>query len=420
MKVLIKQVRILSSSTPYNGTIQDILISDGIIQAISTNIAAAADEIISAEGLHCSIGWMDVFAHFNDPGYEHNETILTGAAAAAAGGFTDVMLVPNTNPVVHSKSQVEYIAQKSANLGVNIHPIGAITKNAEGKELAEMYDMYNSGAISFSDGNRAVQSPGILLKALQYVLRLNIPLIQLPSDSSISAHGLMNEGIHSTRLGLPGIPAIAEELMIARDLGLLRYTGSKLHFTGVSTAKGLALIAAAKEEGLQVSCSVTPYHGWFCDEDLAAYDTNLKVSPPLRSHSDMLAVREAISNGTADCIASHHFPQHRDDKVCEFEYAKNGMIGLESLFGAVNSAVTDIGRLINQLTIAPRRIFSLPVPEIREGGVACLTLFDPAASYTFTADMIRSASTNSAFTGSKLKGKVIGIINNNKIQLNTK
>ena len=419
MKVLIKQANIICSSSPFNGQVKDILITDGLIEKIADNLQENADEIIANDNMHVSIGWMDVFAHFNDPGYEQKETLATGAAAAAAGGFTDVMIVPNSNPSVSSKSQVEYIIQKSLQLPVNIYPIASITKNTEGAALAEMYDMFASGAIAFSDGTQPIQSPGLLLKALQYVLAIDAAIIQLPDDKSISAHGLMNEGIASTRLGLAGKPAIAEELMIARDIELLKYTKSRLHITGVSTKKGIELIAVAKQQGVNISCSVTPYHGWFCDEDLADYDTNLKVNPPLRTRADMMAIRKAVQDGTVDCIASHHMPQHWDDKTCEFEYAKNGMIGLQTLFGAVNNFENDLQKLISQLTIAPRNIFGLTIPEIKEGTKACLTLFNPSQEYIFEEKMILSKSHNSPFIGKKLKGIVIGVINKNKTVLNT-
>ncbi|MCP9750362.1 dihydroorotase family protein [Ferruginibacter sp. HRS2-29] len=418
MKVLIQQVRIISPSSPFNGKVTDILIENGIIRQIADHISAEGAQVITHPDLHCSIGWMDIFAQFDDPGFEHKETLVSGAAAAAAGGFTDVMLVPNTNPAVSSKIQVEYIRQKAASLPINLYPIGAITKNAEGKELAEMYDMHNSGAIAFSDGIQSLQSPGILLKALQYVLSIGATLLQVPNDKSISAHGLMNEGIMSTRLGLPGIPSIAEELMIARDIELLRYTGSRLHITGVTTQKGIELIAAAKKEGLQVSFSVTPYHAWFCDEDLVSYNTNLKVNPPLRKKEDMLAVRQAIANGTADCIASHHVPQHWDDKECEFEYARNGMIGLESFFGVANRYGAPLETLIEKLTVQPRELFRLEVPSLTAGTAASLTLFAPGEEYTFEKEMIRSTSFNTPFIGQKLKGRVIGIINKQQIVLN--
>ncbi len=416
MKVLIKQARITCSSSSLNGQVKDILLNNGIIETIDSDISAKVDETITAPNLHVSIGWMDVFAQFGDPGFEHRETLQTGAAAAAAGGFTDVMILPNTDPSVSTKSVVEYIIQKSATVPVNIYPIANITKNAAGKELTEMYDMFASGAIAFSDGTQAVQSPGILLKALQYILPLQATILQLPDDQSISMHGLMNEGIVSTQLGLPGKPVIAEELMIARDIELLKYTKSRLHITGVSSAKGIRLINAAKKEGLNITCSVSPAHLYFCDEDLVSYDTNLKLNPPLRTRADREALQDAFKAGLVDCLASHHLPGHWDDKTCEFEYAKNGMAGLETAFGVANQ-FADTSTLIEQLTTAPRNIFGLAIPEIKEGAAACLTFFDPEANVIFEAKDIKSLSKNSAFIGIELKGKVLGIANKNQISL---
>jgi len=418
MTVLIKQATITDSNSPFNGQTKDIFIKDGVITSISNSSKEKADKIIEAKGLAVSIGWMDIFAHFCDPGYDHRETLETGAKAAAVGGYTDVMVLPNTNPVLHTKSQIEYIIQKSVNLPVNIIPIGAVTKNTEGKELAEMYDMHQSGAIAFSDGNNSIQSPGLLLKALQYVLAFEGTIIQLPDDKTINAHGLVNEGIVSTQLGLPGKPSLSEELMIARDIELVKYSGSRIHFTGVSTQKSIDLIKAAKAEGLQVSCSVAPYHLFFCDEDLINYDTNLKVNPPLRTRTDMLALREAVKNGIVDCIASHHIPQDWDHKASEFEYAKNGMIGLETVFGVLGDCNLSPAQIVQLLAIAPRKIFGITLPEIKEGVTAKLTLFDPAGKYIYEADKIQSRSKNAAFVGKQLTGKVIGIINGNSSYFN--
>jgi dihydroorotase len=418
MKVLIKQALIISPSSPFNRQKKDILINDGIICSISDNINENADHTISTEGLHVSIGWMDIFADFGDPGFEYRETIETGAAAAAAGGFTDVMIIPNTNPVIHSKSQVEYVIQKSKESAVTIHPIGAVTKNAEGALLSEMYDMYQSGAIAFSDGINSIQHAGLLLKALQYVNTVEGTVIQIPDDKTIGTNGLMNEGIISTQLGLPGKPAIAEELMVARDIKLARYANSRLHFTGISSAKSLEYIKRAKEAGVKITCSVTPYHCSFCDEDLTTYDTNLKVDPPLRNRSDMMAMQKALTDGSIDCIASHHLPQNWDGKTCEFEYAKNGMTGLETEFAVMNSLGLPVAEFVKMQTVHARQIFSVPIPEIKEGATAVLTLFCPDAEFEYKEDMIRSKSKNSPFIGKKLKGKVIGIINKNKIFLN--
>ena len=423
MKVLIKQAKIISPSSPFNGKIKDILITNGIITQIDDEITEKAEKIIVQTALNVSIGWMDIFSNFADPGHEYKETLETGAKAAAAGGFTDVMVLPNTNPVIHNKSQVEYIVQKSKSLAVTIHPIGAVTKNADGKDLAEMYDMQQSGAIAFGDGTNSIQSAGLLLKALQYVKSFDGTVIQIPDDKSIGTNGLINEGIVSTQLGLPGKPTIAEELLVARDIKLARYTDSKLHFTGVTSAKSIEYIKRAKDGGINVSCSVTPYHLFFTDKDMQDYDTNLKVNPPLRIEQDRQALLKAVADGTVDCIASHHFPQNRDSKICEFEYAKEGMIGLESLFGVLGKLATwnlelGIDKLVNILAVNPRKIFGLQIPEIKEGAAACLTLFNTDEEYIFDEKMIKSKSKNSPFIGKKLKGKVIGIINKGKVELN--
>lgn len=367
-----------------------------------------------------SPGWVDIFAHFNDPGFEYKETLETGASAAAAGGFTHIFVLPNTQPVVAGKATVEYIVQRSKFLPVNIIPIGAISKNTEGKELSEMYDMHQSGAVAFSDGLQPVQTPGLFLKALQYVKAIDAVLIQLPVDKSIARFGLINEGITSTRLGLPGAPAIAEELMVIRDIELAKYTGSKIHITGISTAKSLQLIQQAKAEGVNVTCSVTPYHLSFCDEDLADYDTNLKTDPPLRSCEDMMALRQGVIEGLVDCIASHHLPQNIDNKICEFEYAAPGMIGLETSFAVINTILPQLPdeQLINLFAANARNIFSLKGCAIKEGDSADMTIFNRESEFTYSTNAIKSKSRNSAFINKELRGRVIGIVSKEKVYLN--
>ncbi len=417
MKVLIKDATILSPASPFHGQSKDILIENGIISKIENGLNAGDAKVIAAQGLHVSVGWMDCFANFCDPGQEYKETLETGAMAAAAGGFTQVMLMPNTQPVVHNKSQVEYVIQKSRQLPVNIIPIGSVTKNAEGKELAEMYDMHNSGVIAFSDGLATIQSSGLLQKSLQYLLAIDATVIQVPDDKSIGSGGLMNEGIISTRLGLQGKPAIAEEILISRDIELAKYTGSRIHFTGVTTKKSLELIAAAKKENIKVSCSVTPYHLFFCEDDLLTYDTNLKVNPPLRTKEDRDALKEGIKNGVVDFIASHHQPQDWDHKVCEFEYAKEGMEGLESVYGAARICDVSADDFVKMQTENTRNIFNLQVPRVNENETANLTLFNTDEEYIFEERNIFSKCRNNAFIGKKLKGKVIGIINGDRLFL---
>lgn len=419
MKLLIKQARIVDPASPFNGQAVDLLIDNGILTTISKKISEKADQEISIAGLHVSPGWVDCFAHFADPGYEHKETLATGAAAAAAGGFTDVMIMPNTSPAIHNKASVEYVLHKSHNLPVKIHPIGAVTRNTEGKELAEMYDMKSNGAIAFSDGINCIQSSGLLIKALQYIKAFDGVLIQVPDDKSINPQGLINEGILSTQLGLPGKPSIAEELIVSRDIALNSYAASKLHLTAISTAGSVEQLTHAKKEAQGITCSVTPYHLFFCEEDLTDYNTNLKVNPPLRTKSDREALRKAVRAGVIDCLATHHLPHEKDSKVIEFEYAQHGMIGLETAYAALRTCVEELSaeKTIELLAVNPRKIFGLPSATIEEGQSASLTLFDPSAQWTVTPETLRSRSSNSPFIGKKLQGKVIGIFTKNSLTL---
>lgn len=420
MTVLVRNALIIDPQSSHHNSIKDILIKDGVIADIAPSINTKADKIIDHKNMIASPGWIDIFADFSDPGNEQKETLETGSLAAAAGGYTKVFIIPNTNPVVESKAQVEYIIQKSAELPVTVFPIGTITKGAGGKELSEMYDMKNAGAIAFSDGILPVQSSGLLLKALQYVKAFNGTIIQVPDDKNMSTHGLMNEGITSTQLGLPGIPALAEELIIQRDIELAKYTESKIHFTGISTAKSIEIIKHARAKGLQVSCSVTPYHLLFSEEDMATYDTNLKVSPPLRTKADVTALKQAVLNGDVDCIATHHFPQHWDNKVCEFEYAKNGMIGLQTSFAVINTVLPQLRNeaIVKLFAINAAELFDIPCTVIEKDAKAELTLFEKNGSFVFEKEKNKSKSANTPLIGMHLSGKIIGTINKGKIFLN--
>ncbi len=419
MDIIVRQATIIDPSSPFHLQKADLFISAGKIRSIQERYEGPAETVIAHTGLFVSPGWIDAFADFCDPGYEFRETLQTGAAAAAAGGFTDVMLLPHTHPVIHNKGGCEYLVQASRALPVRLHPIGAVSKGTEGKELAEMYDMARSGAVAFGDGNHSLQSAGVMLKALQYVKAIEKTIIQLPDDQSIGTNGLMHEGVVSTGLGLPGKPAIAEGLAIARDIELVRYTDSRLHFTGVSSKEGLALIREAKKEGLKVSCSVTPYHLVYCDEDLRHYDTNLKVTPPLRTARDREAIREAVLDGTVDCIASHHSPQDTDHKVVEFEYANPGMISLQTSFAAVCTALPQLGaeRLVELFYSNAARIFDLPRKRIDIGEEASLTLFSLDQDWTFEPADNRSRSRNTPFFGFPFAGKPLGIINKDRVFL---
>jgi dihydroorotase len=419
MNILIKQAKIIDPTSPHNGQTADILISKGIILRIGKNLNVKADRIIEEKGIHVSPGWMDIFSDFADPGFEYRETLVSGANAAAKGGYTDVCVIPNTKPVADQKAVIEYIVQKSKDLPATIHPLGAISKNTEGKELAEMYDMKLSGAIAFTDGVKPMQSAGVLVKALQYVKLFDGVIIQLPDDKSINPNGLMNEGITSTRMGLLGRPEIAEEIFVARDIKLAAYAASKLHLTGISVEASIKLIKEAKKKGNGISCSVTPYHLFFCDDDLTSYNTNLKVNPPLRNKKDRKALQKAVTDGAIDCIASHHIPYDTDNKVVEFEHAKNGMIGLQTAYAVVNTVLqeTTQSKIVELLAVNPRLILGLDVPTIKESNSASITLFNPIKKWTLTEMDILSLNKNTPFIGVELIGKPLGTIHNNKLNL---
>ena len=420
MSILLRQVKIADSASPFHNKVKDILIKDHKIVSITDHFDGKAEFVFEKPGSIVSPGWVDPFVHFCDPGMEHRETLISGAAAAQKGGFTNVFALPNTQPITDNKSQVTYIKQQSNSLPIHVNPIGALSKKIEGKDLAEMIDMYNNGAVAFSDGLHPVQSTLLFLKALQYVKAFDGVVIQMPIDKSLGSLGLMNEGILSTQLGLPGIPAIAEELIISRDIELLRYTQSKLHITGVSTAKGIAMIASAKKEGLQVTCSVTPYHLFFTEEDLKEYNTLLKVFPPLRTMKDQEALLKAVEDGTVDCISSHHLPQDWDGKTIEFENAKAGIACIETSFSAVLQKLPKLSeeKIAAIFSTNARNIFGLSTGTIQENSIAELTLFNTTENTLMNKTESASKSANSPFWDITLKGKVIGTVVKNTLHTN--
>lgn len=410
MNILFRKVCIKDKSSTHNDKIRDLLISDGVIVDISEKIDIKADKIIESNELHLSPGWIDIFVTGTDPGFEFKDDLDSLAASAAYGGYTHLFLTPNTNPITQNKAAVQYITEKKIPRPVQFHPIGAVTKNTEGKELTEMYDMKNSGAIAFSDGSKSIQSAGLLIKALQYIKAFDGTIIQVPDDKSIAPNGLMHEGIVSTQIGLPGKPALAEEIMVARDIELLRYTDSSIHITGVTLATSVEMIRKAKKEGLKLSCSTTTHHLVFTDKDLLSnYNTNLKVNPPLRTEHDRAALIDAVKDGTIDCITTHHTPQHIDSKICEFEYAGYGMLGLESAFGILGNIGLNLDQILDVLYNNPRKIFGLST-TIEKGSPADLTFFDPNGEYIATKEDLQSRSSNSPYIGMKLKGLVLGSV----------
>jgi dihydroorotase len=416
--LLLRQVIVMDTHSPHHGLTADVLIENGTIKDIALNLEVS-DENISIyqpdeEAVHhLSPGFVDLFADYREPGYEQKETIATGLATASRGGFTDVFLLPNTNPVADGRAGIQYGLRQAQGNAVKLHPLGAISQNIESKSLAEMMDMRAHGAIAFTDGWKPVQSGGLMLKALEYVKAFDGIVIQMPTDNALAAGGLMHEGSLSTRLGMPGIPTLAESLMVHRDIELTRYTDSRLHITGISSAESVDLIRRAKEDGLNVTCSVTPYHLLLTDEALTTYDSAYKVTPPLRTKEDRRALIAGLADGTIDCITSHHRPQDWDAKAKEFEYAGEGMAVQEITFSLVMQATGDavpLDRIIDALTTAPRMIFGLPVVSIAKGSKASLTLFSPDASFTFSKESSPSLAFNNPFDGAGLKGAIHRII----------
>jgi dihydroorotase len=415
--MLIRQATVLDPSSSFHGKTVDVLVQDGAIEEIGSRLDAGDSPILEGEDLYISSGWVDAFADYREPGFEQKETIATGLAAAAAGGFTDVLLVPNTMPVADGKAAIQFALQRAAGNIVNLHPLGAVSRQGEGKALAEMLDMRAYGAAGFTDGWKPVQSSGLLLKALEYVKAFGGQIIQLPVDEALAAGGLMHEGEHSTRLGMPGIPTLAETLLVHRDIELARYTGSRLHLTGISTAASVQLIRAAKAQGIAVTCSVTPYHLVLNDAVLETYNSLYKVMPPLRSETDRQALIAGVKDGTIDCIASHHRPQDWDAKHREFEYAGEGMAIQEIVFPLLwNNLGEAIGldRLTSALGSAPRRIFGLPSTTLEKGAAAPMTVFTTSGTRIILREIAQSLAYNNPFFGQSLQGKVLGIFNNGK------
>ena len=413
MNVLIKSATILDSKSDFHNQTQDILIEKGVITNISKRLKNPNNyKEIQLDNLHVSQGWFDSSVCFGEPGFEERETILNGLKAAAKSGFTNVALNANTYPVLDTNSDISFVKSKAESHAVTLHPIGALTKNSDGKDLAELFDMTNAGAVAFGDYKKPITIANLMKIALQYANSFNGLVCSFPQDNSIAGQGVMNEEVTSTTIGLKGIPALAEELQVARDLFILEYTEGKLHIPTISTAKSVELIRAAKKKKLDVTCSVAIHNLVFSDEALTGFDTNYKVSPPLRTKDDIDALIGGLKDGTIDMVTSDHNPLNIELKKVEFDYAHNGTIGLESAFGALNS-VLPTKTVIKLLTKGKER-FGIEDSNISIGNKASLSLFNPDVSYEFTKDDIISKSKNAIFMGHTLKGKAYGIIANKK------
>ena len=420
MNILIKQATIVDSGSAHNGRTVDILIEKGIITQVKKSIVVEKGiKTIEGENLHVSAGWFDMQVNFCDPGNEHRETLENGLRAAAKGGFTGVAVMSGTNPPLHNKAQIDYVVNRAKSNLVDVYPVGTLSHNQEGKDLSEMYDMQLSGAVAFSDYKKPIKDAGLILRALQYSNNINSFIITHCDDKTISHDGLVNEGVTSTKLGLKGIPALAEEIMLQRNIQILEYTGGKMHVPTISTKGSVELIKKAKAKKLNISCGVAAYNLLLDDTELEGFDTNYKVNPPLRTKDDVDALKKAVADGIIDVIVSDHNPQDIESKDLEFDMADNGMIGLESCFGVLNKALhqkISLDIIIDALTKNPRNVLGLIQVTIKEGVEANLTVFDPDKKYTFEKSHIISSNKNSGFIGKELKGTVIGVINKNEFK----
>jgi dihydroorotase len=417
MNILLKSTTVIDVTSIHHLKKRDILIENGVIKKIAASIVNSTNaKEIKLPNLHVSQGWFDSSVSFGEPGFEERETIKNGLKTAAHSGFTHVAVNTNTNPVTDNKSTIKYIKSEALNHAVSLYPIGALTSGAKGEGLAELFDMKNEGAVSFYDYKLPIKNPNLLKIALQYTQTFDGLVQSFPFEKSIAQEGMVNEDVNSTKLGLKGIPSLAEELQIIRDLYILEYTGGKLHIPTISTKKSVTLIKEAKKKGLNVTCSVAITNLLLTDDVLESFETNYKLLPPLRTSTDVKALLKGIKDGVIDAITSDHNPIDIEHKKIEFDHAFYGSIGLESCFGALNS-VLSTETSIKMLT-GLKEEFSIETISIAENNNADITLFNPNEEWTFSENHIISSSKNSALIGCNLKGKVYGILANKKIVLN--
>jgi dihydroorotase len=403
----------------------DVLIRDGTIAQVAEAIDAPDVPVYDCTDRLITPGWMDMHVHFREPGYEHKETIETGARAAAAGGFTTVACMPNTDPPIHTRDVVEFILERAEPTPVDVHPIATVSKERAGKELAEMADLEAGGAVAFSDDGSPVQHAGLMRRALEYSSMLERPIINHMEELTLNPHGHMHEGAVSSRLGVAGIPGLAEEVMIARDVELAAFTGGHIHVAHISTRRAVELVREAKARGVNVTAEVCTHHLALTDEAVAAsgFSTHTKMHPPLRTADDVAALKDGLRDGTIDALCTDHAPHASFEKEVEFTAAPFGILGLETAWGLIGRALIEPGILsveeaVRKLTVAPRQILHLPMPTFDEGAPATLTVFDATTRWTFTEDDIRSKSENTPFVGDEMVGKPWAIYNKGQFVAN--
>ncbi|MFT7156158.1 MAG: dihydroorotase [Parvicella sp.] len=413
MKKLIRAAHIVDPNSPYHNTKKDILIENSIVTQVTENYTGDFDEEIKHDNLHICPGLLDMRSHFCDPGHEQHEDLSSGLAAAEAGGYTAVCVMPGTTPSISSRGSVEYLINRSLHSNVTVYPVGSATHNIEGKELSEMYDMKAAGAIAFSDDKKSITDANLMSRALLYAKNVDTLIMAFPNDKSIAYKGQINEGVASTNLGLAGLPALAEELNVSRDLFLANYNESSIHIGPISSGHSVAMIKEAKEENIKISCDVAAHQLALLDEDCESFDSNYKVMPPLRTKEHQDALIEGLKSGVIDVITSDHTPWDVEEKEKEFDLAQFGIIGLQTSFAlAITKLEQHIGLdgIVQKMSINPRTILKVDVPMIREGFEANFTLFNPTAKWTLESKDILSKSKNTPFIGTEFTGKVLGIV----------
>jgi dihydroorotase len=400
----------------------DVLIQGGRVARIGEGLAAADVPAYDCTGRLVSPGWIDMHVHLREPGFEYKETIETGCRAAAFGGFTAVACMPNTNPPIHTRDVVEFIKERAERTAVDVYPIACVSKDRAGKELTEMADLAEGGAVAFSDDGSPVQDGGLMRRALEYSSMLDRPIINHMEDLTLNPHGHMHEGEVATRLGVPGIPGLAEEVMIARDILLAEFTGGHVHVAHISTEKAVALVRGAKAKGLRVTAEACTHHFTLTDEAVEAtgFSTNTKMHPPLRTAADVAAIKEGLRDGTIDAICTDHAPHAAFEKEVEFIAAPFGILGLETAWGLtgrelVAPGVLTLAEAVRKLTVVPRQILRVPVPRLAEGEPANLTVFDADTRWTFEVRHIHSKSRNTPFAGQEMVGRAWAIYNKGQL-----
>jgi dihydroorotase len=412
MKILIQAPQIVDPGSSFHLQKKNILIDNGIISAIGDK-NYSADQVIRAEGMLLTPGWFDLGTFIGDPGLEHKEDLDSGAQAAAAGGFTEIAMLPNTEPVIQTKNAVAYVTRGNAQRLVQIHPMASVTLDAKGEELTEMIDLHSAGAVAFTDGLKPIWHTDIFLKCLQYLQKFDGVLIDHPEDYWLNLFGQMHEGLTSTQLGLKGMPRLAEEIVVSKHLELLQYAGGRLHFARLSTPRAFDQVRAAKKKH-RVTCDVAVYQALLEDTLVAGFDTNYKVNPPLRERADNDSIVKALKDGTVDVLCSAHLPQDEESKNLEFDRAEFGIITLQTFAAHLTTLSKHVAweALIPKITSGPRSVLGMPIPHVEEKIAANLTLFDPQEKWVLDEKTNLSRSNNSPWWGQELTGKAKAVFNN--------